>query len=780
MKIDGAYKSLLQGVSQQPPRDRLPGQCRVQTNMLSDPVKSLTRRPPTDLVGLLGASTSIKGWHTFTSKNGQKFLIWFTNNTMRIFDLNGNEKTVAFDAGVSSFLSTAGTIRCFTDEDDTTICVNDGQVPAMLSDTPAYMNTGVYAGIVQVLGGQYGKTYRIYINGTAAASYKTPDGSQASESNNVATTYIALQLYSSFNYTGCFISIQDDVLVIWSNTVSFTVTATDGVGNVNIKAMNQSVPDTGDLPRIAPHKYVARVAEKSDPEKDLWFQFLVEGHESDSPTLNLFGRAGYWQECVAPNVPYKLNKATMPCVLTYNGTSFTLSQGEWEDRKVGTLVSNPNPTFIGKRIRDVSSFQGRTVFIAGSNVIMSRTNRPYDFWFGSASALTDTDPVDINSSVDGSNMVSLIQHNRDLVVFSNNAQFIVYGKQRATAETAALTLTTKFQSEPGAKPVGAGRNVFFAANYGKYTAIREFFTEGGTEINDSRPVTQHAKEYIVGTAKHLACSSNYDMLLVHTDTDRNVVYVYQYIWADQEKVLSAWHKWEFPYEVVYSFFDEDMIYSVHKIAGQYYLVRLPLDVQNDADLEYPVHLDYRFDITSITDNFTLPYAWMNSNQLVAVQATGCPTPGLPARIKAVTGTTVQLKRSMNGGNLIAGLRYQSEYSPTLPFVKDADGVVIGTGSLRLSHFMLSLSKTGKMYGQALTKYGDGPVVTYTARTVGDVDNLVGEEAITDGKFIMPFRLDVEQADVLFYTDSHTPMTILDIEYKGQYNKKGRRITGTGG
>ena len=43
--LDGALKSLIQGVSQQTPRERLDGQVSLQTNMLSDVVRGMRRRP---------------------------------------------------------------------------------------------------------------------------------------------------------------------------------------------------------------------------------------------------------------------------------------------------------------------------------------------------------------------------------------------------------------------------------------------------------------------------------------------------------------------------------------------------------------------------------------------------------------------------------------------------------------------------------------------------------------------------------------------------------------
>ena len=66
---EAAYKSLLQGVSQQLPEERLPGQLTSQVNMVSDPVTNLRRRP-----GVLFR----KSW-AWASADYEHSLGWFTD-----------------------------------------------------------------------------------------------------------------------------------------------------------------------------------------------------------------------------------------------------------------------------------------------------------------------------------------------------------------------------------------------------------------------------------------------------------------------------------------------------------------------------------------------------------------------------------------------------------------------------------------------------------------------------------------------------------------------------
>lgn len=790
-KVDGSLKSLLQGVSQQPPRDRLPGQCTLQVNMSSDPITGLTRRPATDLVNKLLTSGNVRGWHDFDTKDGSKFIAAFYDTTVKVFDLNGEERTCTVDADASPYLSTATEMR-FSSVDNDTYVVNRQKVVAMTDEERTYFNReDRQAFVIQVLGGQYGREYNVKINDVQYAVFKVANGKEPEHIEQTRTKYIANQLYTQLQAnlpTGWNKSIKDDIIVLWiDNSADYTITVNDDYGNTNIKACGVTVSRQEDLPRFAPHNYVVRVAEKTDAETDLWFRFIVDGYEDDwTSGVELFGQQGYWQETVAPLTPIGIDDTTMPHVLVYRSDgTFRFRKVEWAKRSVGTTTSNPDPSFIGGTITDVSSFQGRLVFTSGPNVIMSRTNKERDFWFGSASAQAESDPIDVRSRVEASTMQAIIQHNRDLVIFSEKGQFIIYGRTSLTPENAALVLSSAFEAELRAKPVGAGRNVFFATNFGSYTGIREFFVESGTDINDSRAVTQHVKKYIEGRVTKIVASSNYDTALIQTDANLGKLYWYQYIWTDTEKVQSSWSELVFPLPIAHTWFDEETVYMVMRDGTDYYLTRMSLDVQDSTGIGYHVHLDHRFDVIEVSRQFVLPYAYLRNFNLVAVQGTDCPTPGMTVPIQIIeysseyNGYVVTLKHDMLGGDIVVGGSYKSRYQPTMPMVKDQDQVKVGTGNLTISRFMISLSSTGEVIGQMLSAYGNGQPVRFNGRLVGDLQNRVGVQPLSNETFTLPFGQKSDLAQIELWTESHLPMTFLDIEWLGQYTKRGKRIS-TGG
>lgn len=811
MKADGSLKSLLQGVSQQPTRDRLAGQCTEQINMSADPVKGLTRRPGDDLVGSLGLDAAA-GWGQIQTQDGRQFIVKVTSTGPKVFDYNANEYPVAV-SGDMSYWTTPGKWSIASIKKKTYFA-NSGVVTSMRSETAIYANMGGASsrpmGIVQFLGGNYGRTYAMTINGNIVASFKTLDGSNADHSKTIGTgtlaTMMRLLLVTPVAdpipapYDGWMTEVvrtgeladpnwvvtrREDILLIRRIPAGaqFTMTITDDAANINAKAMTNSVPDVADLPRFAPHNYVVRQAAETDPEQDLWLRFVSD--VAGATTGSNFGDSGAWYETVAPNIPIGFTQNNMPRVMTFDTVTetFTVGLENWADRSVGTDITNPTPSFIGYGITDVTTFQNRLVFLGGPNLVASRTNRYENFWLGSANAIADSDPLDFSSqSAFATAFEFAVPHNKDLVIFSPKGQFIMFGRSAVTPKNAAIVLTTSFEADLTARPSACGRNVFFATRYGRFTGVREFFTEGGTDINDTRPITQHVKSYIRGGAEHMSSTSNYDTLLVHTDTDRRKVYPYQFIWSDNEKVQSAWHTWEFPVETIYSFFDDEVIYFIELIAGEYFLLRMSLDVLPEESVGYHVHLSNRFDVSAVNTQFVLPFDWISNHSLIVVQSEGCPNPGLPVRVTSVeysaieAGWVVTLRNDMEGGDIVVGIPFVSDYWPTMPRMKDQDGVVISNARLIPNQFLLSLEQTGHIIGQKKSKYGDGPEVPFEGYIVASPQSNVGQVALDDYIFKMPFKEKVENADLRFYTDKHWPMTILDIEWEGTANKRGRRIS----
>ncbi len=199
---ESSYKSLLQGVSQQLPSERLVGQLTAQVNMVSDPVTNLRRRP-----GVLmrkswawaGADTDhVLAW--FTDIAGSRVHILLNTNTGNIRILNESYVEEAnLDGG--AYLTAADSTRIRA------CAVGDEFFLANCSIAPILQYTAGGAdpknsGFFYIPAGAFGKTYSVsvvYQGGTLSATYTTPGGTGAGDAALSTPEYIAQQLYSQLS-----------------------------------------------------------------------------------------------------------------------------------------------------------------------------------------------------------------------------------------------------------------------------------------------------------------------------------------------------------------------------------------------------------------------------------------------------------------------------------------------------------------------------------------------------------------------------------------------------
>lgn len=784
MKVDGSQGTMIQGVSQQPKRNRLPGQCSSQLNFTSDEVEGLRRRAPLDLVAKIINTTGYSFTEVDTGSDGV-FILAYKDSDLRIFDTSGVEYTTTISNG-GSYLDTTALVAVSL-EDGIYIC-NPTVDTAMSTDTRSYMES---ARLVHMLGGQYGRTYKTMIeysisgsSTTLTYSYTTPDGSSSPHITNISPDYIIGKLRDAMNADSAFttyftVDVKAASLVItWTDPSieSVEVTVEDGDANVNIIAVNSSVGDTGDLPAYAPNGYVVTVEESGADSDDWYLEF-----RTDDDTIAVgsgFGNAGKWYETVAPNIPYKLDETTMPHIITKSGSTFTMDYAVWEDRAAGDETSNADPSFIGSPIRWLDTFQGRLVALSTVNVVMSRNNKPTNFWFQSATGLADDDPIDITSSVGTFELYKSVAHNRDLIIFSNNAQFIVFGRNTLTPQNSSLVLTTEFEGDLSADPVGAGRNIFFPFRMGTFVGMHEYFVEGGTDINDSQGITQHVSKYIPGVPEQLVSSTNFNTLLVRTDTDGTVFYVYEYLWVNREKKQASWSKWVLPDDTHHAFFKDNNLFIISADSTNGFLLNvLDMDRVNDAGVPYQVHLDNKFSTSGVTTTVACPYTVGDYTEYTAVQGAGCPYPGMPVKIVSESGGAFTLAADMGGGTVIIGKRYMSEYVPTPPQPKDSRGAKIDEAKLTVRKHTIHVQSSGKFFVEVTDTYGYTATTEYSGYTLGSPTAIIGEPAVSDGDFSVKVGKRADKYEIRIYTDSPFPLSVLDISWAGQYNKRGRRIEG---
>jgi hypothetical protein len=143
--------------------------------------------------------------------------------------------------------------------------------------------------------------------------------------------------------------------------------------------------------------------------------------------------------------------------------------------------------------------------------------------------------------------------------------------------------------------------------------VREFSVNSTTDIYDSTEVTEHVPAYIPRKINHMVGTTSEDMIAISSYREQNAIYVYNYFWSNNQKILSAWSKFTFTGDIRGVDFVDSTLYMVITTgdynSGETNLVSLPLESGLIDDAGYITYLDMRVHDTITVGNstLTLPY-----------------------------------------------------------------------------------------------------------------------------------------------------------------------------
>ena len=496
----------------------------------------------------------------------------------------------------------------------------------------------------------------------------------------------------------------ESIMHISNNKYPITVEVTDGKGDTYMRAINGSdevaqfgyLPGSG-LPSPNADGFVAKISgDKSTGQDDYYVKWEGNVWKETIRPVYPGGTTDYGQEVIRKNARTGFNAATMPVNLykafgtvggTANSIYYILSTVDWSSRKVGDLNTNPFPSFANYTlggnattepvdatdatytINDIFFHRNRLGFVSDENVILSEAGEYFNFWHTTVLSVLDTAVIDVAVS---NNQVAILKSaipfQENLVLFSDLQQFKLTADAFLTPTSVTVDVATNFETSTDTKPVPAGKTIFFPFQRGSFSGIREYFIDIASETNDANEVTAHVPEYIEGTVKKMAVSSNEEVLLILSDTDRRELIVYKYYYNDKEKLQSAWSKWKFDADII----DVEFIGSIAFILFRrgngtndpVYLEKLNLSVDSATDVlddQIGVRLDRRVKLSS-TGTSSLPYSDADYDKLTltTVEVSGNDQFGSNLKIKNLntTGNFAPRIGQTFSASGVSGVRYK--------------------------------------------------------------------------------------------------------------------------
>ena len=782
--------NLVQGISQQPEILRLNSQATSQVNGFSSVVEGLKKRPNTSYIAKLTGSSLANAYiHTINRDINERYIVVLTNGAIAVYAIDGTAKTVVSQTNATNYLSSSDPKSDFVAVTvaDYTYILNKTKTAAMAATTSsAKVEQAVYS----VLQGINSTKYSITVDAT---TYNFT-------SANTDTEAIRDGLFSAMGtISGITLAkIGNSSFSIVKASGTLVVSASDGYGDDASQVIADTVQSFSDLPSPAINNMIVEITGDAANSFD---NYYVKYTSADD----------VWTETVAPSTVTTIDEDLMPHVLIrtadgnfrftqVDGSSYTISATSydvpsWGLRVAGDVNSAPDPSFIGKKINDVFFHRNRLGFVADENVIMSRSGEFFHFFPETVTDTLDTDPVDVASTARKVSIIkSVIPFDEDLLLFSDQTQFMLTGGTTLTAANVSINVSTEFETSSTAKPIGAGSNVFFCFKKGNYTGIREFYVSGDSDTKKADDITANVPKYIPKNIFKLTSATNENILvcLSSESADQNALYVYQYYVSDNKRLQSAWHKWTFGTsstdKILNIDFIENTLYIVNERSDGVYLESLDISpAVVDASATYLTYLDRKIqdDTTGVSSaynagtnqtTFTIPYTKYNTMKCVG-RVGGSNTAGQAITIVSQSGTSIVLSGNQTSANLWFGEQYEFSFVFSQQFIQVADSVgariSVKEGRLQIRNWNVSFNDTGYFTTEVVPVGRDTSTSTYSGTVVGS--GVLGTVSLDDGDFTFAVQSENDKLTVSLKNDSHLPSNFINANWQGYYVTASARV-----
>ena len=815
--ITTSVPNLVGGVSQQPATQRLPNQCEAQENAMPLVVGGLTKRPPTNYVNQLKNSTSSVNatdafTHVVTRDVDEEFLVTLTGsgNTVLVHDLDGTQKIVHTDLGSSTYLTDSSPSANFKAVSiaDVTFLVNTS-VTCQLADTLSTFSRGLTAqpneALIWIKASGQGIHFKVqsFLDGGSevqigefdhdpAATDIDPDGSSetyAYPPDPPSTEAIAANLAADINLVSNYTSTsQGSVVFVSHSSTDFTLTVEDSLGQSAHRVIKDSVQNFSDLPSIA--KNGMKILVKGDPESDVDDYHVVFETNGGAD----FGE-GLWVETIGGGEKFTWNYDTLPHILIRQSDgTFMVKRADrttpgsnvpagadytnfgFNPRETGALLTNPNPSFVDKKINDISFFKNRLVLLSGENAILSETAFYFNFFRTTVTQLLDTAVVDVGvGGTEINELKSAVPFSDRLILFSDRTQFALQGEAILSPLTASITQVTNFDVQTSMRPVASGSSLFFPFTRGSFSGVREFFKTNETDIQfDALESTAQVPKYISGTIKQMSASTHEDVLAVLAGTS-NELYIYKYFNNGRERVQSAWSKFTFTGATILNLqFVGSALFLVVVRDSKTYLERMDLQTGLvDTGSKYVTTLDRRHKLTGQTGTtLTLPTNYeMNSSDAMQVVTTGGDTVG----VSSVSGNTITLSKAVTNEDLFVGLSYTMKYEFTEPTLKKGTPKggfeMVAAGRHQLRYMTVVFEDTAFFKVKVTPEIGgaDGSTTEYPfSGRFYSAGGLLGSIPSQSGDFRFPVFARSDRVKIEIENDSAFPSNLQSVEFEASY------------
>jgi hypothetical protein len=779
--------------------------------------------------------------HFINRDKNERYVVIINNNTIQAFDLVaggypvtiGGSSSVAI--GSSDYLYLGGSkkpadyIKALTVGDNTFLLNTDktvGRLTGTNDKSPSHTSSAATnKALIFVKQGDFKTRYNVKIthgSNTIKAAYGSGDAHNAGIGVRNQAARIANKLRGILNTalgevtghgftlgtvegigTGTGEAIGDDdggsssgsdylyplFEISRADGTPFEITVSDSKSGTALGVAYKEVASITDLPKVAPDGFKIKVRGDAEAGED---DYYVKFQTNDGSTTGVSD--GGWVEDVGFDEFLALDPNTLPQKLVNTGAyTFTLGACTWATKQAGDDDTNPFPSFFlldpddtndpkkqGKRIiSNLFFYKNRLGFLSEGSVILSEAGEYFNFFRTTVRSLLDADPIDVDvASTKVNKLKSAVGFQENLILFGERGQFVLKGGELLTPKTVSITPITNYETDTSTTPLELGSYIYFPFSRGSFSGVREFSTNINTDSYDSLEITSHVPQYIPSNILDMAGSTTENLICLVSSSDTKSMYVYKYYWSGEQKVLSSWSQFTFPFDIRGFEFVESDLYIVATKNGKTELLVMPMEEKLvDTDATFNTYLDMRQN-KSVSGSSTITLGFTpEATDTVQVYTRESGSTKAGALINStINGNTITVDSAYNNTPVWVGIKYTMSYTfSDQVFKQTANQSRSPSGVARhlLKGGTLFFSDTAAFRVEVTPKARSTYNNPFTSTVVGSTT--IGTTPIESGSFSFPIMSAAKDTKIKIVNDSGLPSNFQSAEFESFIHSRSKRV-----
>ena len=642
-------------------------------------------------------------------------------------------------------------------------------------DTSNIPNAAVRAGVIaNELRGQLAGA-----SGFGSSVFSAPERPSISDTN------VKRGVGGSVSIVGGDNARPDNFFLITSNESSaFKIKVSDSKSGSALGVIYKEVDSLSDLPVRAPNNFRVKVRGSVEDNED---DYYVKFETNDGSSV---GNGG-WVEDVGFDEFISFDSNTLPYKLVNSDVnSFSFSASSWTAKQVGDDESNPFPSFFNgttatgdRKISNIFFYKNRLGLLSEGSVIMSEAGEYFNFFRTTVRSLLDSDPIDINvASKRVTKLSSAVGFQENLILFGERGQFVLRGGELLTPKTVSITPITNYESDTSTTPLELGSYLYFPFTRGNFSGIREFTVNANTDNYDSAEITSHVPQYIPSSILDIAGSTAENLICLvsnKTADDTKDMYVYKYYWEGNQKVLSSWSKFTFPFNIRGIEFVDSDLYIVAAKHNKTELLKMPMEEKLvDDNTSFNTYLDIREAKTVSGGQITLSFTPESSDvvQVYTREDTSSNTKAGAIIPSTLNGNVLTVSTDYNTKPVWVGLKYTMSYTFSEQLFKQrANRNTSPSGYQRhlLKGGTIFFDDSSSFKVEVTPKARSTYVNTFTSTIIGA--STIGTLPIESGAFSFPIMSAAKDTTIKLVNDSALPANFQSAEFESFIHSRSRRV-----